>query len=105
MSIKIARGGYVDRAYSIVAFSCCVLFPLSTFASDDDDRIKTADPAAILCVAESIISWTEISMHSAKGASQVSQLADQAQLKLAKIQIKQNEEIIKLLRRIADQKR
>jgi len=94
----------MNRAISTALIASLVVMPISALAAEADQQIRAADPAAISAVAESIILSAEIEMIGAKGASQVSQLADQAQLKLAKIQIRQNEEIIKLLRRMVDKK-
>jgi hypothetical protein len=52
-------------------------------------------------VAQSIISRAEFTIITARGAAQVSQVADQTQLSLALIKIRQNDEVIRLLRKIA----
>jgi hypothetical protein len=52
-------------------------------------------------VAQSIISRAEFTIITARGAAQVSQVADQTQLSLALIKIRQNDEGIRLLRKIA----
>ena len=56
-------------------------------------------------IAEIIILNAETNMIGAHGAVQLSQVADQAQLKFTAILIKQNDEIIKLLRSQVKNKR
>jgi len=75
---------------------------LSSFVFADD--IDATDSAKMSGVASRIVSSAEIEMIGARGASQVSQLADQAQLQLSKIIIKQNDEIVRLLRKISEKK-
>ena len=83
-----------------IVFGCCALtICASVFAQDS--RISTTDPAKMGDVARSIVSTAEIGMIGARGAAQVSQVADQAQLSLALIKIRQNDEVIRLLRKIA----
>ena len=68
------------------------------------DEISSADPARMSRLADSIVSDVNMSSTYAKGAAQVSQLADQAQLKLSQMLIRQNDEIVTLLREIAKKK-
>lgn len=65
---------------------------------DIDDVIKDTDAGKMSVVAEQISFDTQIRMIGANSAPQVSQVADQAQLKYSAIIIKQNDEIIRLLR-------
>ena len=61
---------------------------------------RAQDPGNAAAEAASIVTKAEIEMIGARGAVQVSQIADQAQLKLSVILIKQNDEMVKLLREI-----
>jgi hypothetical protein len=79
----------------VCAFTLCA----SVFAQDS--TISSADPARMGEVAQLIILRAEGNMIGARGAAQVSQVADQAQLSLALIKIRQNDEVIRLLRKIA----
>lgn len=68
------------------------------------DEVSSADAAKMSRVADSIVTNAEINAIGARGAAQVSQIADQAQLQLARIIVKQNDEMISLLREIAKKK-
>lgn len=74
----------------------CILFlslsVVPTFAQEDNPRLKEA---------ESIYSNFTIETIGARGAVQVSQMADMAQMKYSRMLIAQNEEIITLLKQIA----
>jgi hypothetical protein len=74
-------------------------------AKERYNYIENADPGRLSEVARTIATEAEIAMISAKGAVQVSQLADQAQITLSRFLIKQNDEIIRLLRVIAKEKK
>ena len=62
-------------------------------AQDDNPRLKDA---------EDIFHNFEISSIGAKGAVQVSQMADQAQISYSRMIIAQNEEIISLLKQLVE---
>ncbi|NBT48421.1 MAG: hypothetical protein EBT07_11530 [Actinobacteria bacterium] len=81
----------------VVAFT----LTLCTKVLAQDSAIRTTDQAQMESLAWRLISSAEINMIGARGAAQVSQVADQAQLNLALIRIRQNDEIIRLLRKIA----
>ena len=76
----------------------------ANFSYANADQVDTTDPAKMSEVASKILSAAEIDMIGARGAAQISQLADQAQLQLSKIIIKQNDEIVRLLRKISEKK-
>lgn len=75
--------------FSILFLSLSVV---PTFAQEDNPRLKEA---------ESIYTSFTIDTIGAKGAVQVSQMADMAQMKYSRMLIAQNEEIIALLKQIA----
>ena len=60
--------------------------------------VGAQDPGNSSNEATAVVSQAEIEMIGARGAVQVSQIADQAQLKLSLILIRQNDELIRLLR-------
>ena len=72
--------------YIGISLTCCPVF-----AQNDNARNREA---------ESIYTSFSIETIGARGAAQVSQLADQAQMKYSKIIIAQNEEIIALLKQL-----
>ena len=76
-----------------VFFTLVLLFVTFTaIAEEDNPRLKDA---------ESIYRSFEIDVIGARGAVQVSQAADMAQMKYSRMIIAQNEEIISLLRQLA----
>ncbi len=79
--------------------------PALALSADISDLIKTTDAGKMSDIAEIIILNAETNMIGAHGAVQISQVADQAQLKFTAILIKQNDEIIKLLRSQVKNKR
>ena len=63
------------------------------------------DPGSLADVANQISFETQLSMISAKGAVQVTQLASELQIEYSKLLMRQNDEIIRLLRIMAKQKK
>ena len=87
------------RVLFAVVFSLSLIFCARVFAQEP--TIATTDPAQMERLAHLLILRAENNMIVARGAAQVSQVADQAQLSLALIRIRQNDEVIRLLRKIA----
>lgn len=96
-----ARVSSLRPLQRLVSAAALLAASFSTAAQD----IAGSDPGALLRVAERVASEARINMIGAKGAVQVSQVADQAQLELSIIIIKQNEEVIRLLRSMAKERR
>jgi len=82
----------------------CAGLASNSFAADSGDLIKSADPGKLAEVAEIRALEARINMIGARGAVQVSQVADSAQVDFSQMLIKQNDEIIRLLRKIAKEK-
>ena len=90
---------------AFVVLISIIASPALTLSADISDLIKTTDAGKMSDIAEIIILNAETNMIGAHGAVQISQVADQAQLKFTAILIKQNDEIIKLLRSQVKNKR
>lgn len=86
---------------SILIGFVCFSFTTICFASDHRENIKSADPGELSKIAEHRAIMAGIEMIGSRGAVQVSQVADQAQIDFSQMLIKQNDEIIRLLRIIA----
>jgi hypothetical protein len=84
-------GAFKSRLAALIFLVGCCQY---SFANE----ISSTDPGSLLRVADGIASNARINMIGARGAVQVSQVADQAQLELSLILIKQNQEIIRLLK-------
>jgi len=79
-----------------ILFICFTLFTAVVSAQEDSPRLKDA---------EKIYNSFEIEAIGARGAVQVSQIADMAQIKYSRMIIAQNEEMIALLKQIAGQRK
>ena len=90
---------------AFVVLISIIASPALALSADISDLIKTTDAGKMSDIAEIIILNAETNMIGAHGAVQISQVADQAQLKFTAILIKQNDEIIKLLRSQVKNKR
>lgn len=88
----------------ILIGAACFVLTNTCIAADSDERIKNSDPGRLAEVAELIALEARLNMIGARGAVQVSQAADQAQVDFSRILIKQNDEMIRLLRKIAKEK-
>jgi hypothetical protein len=84
--------------FAFIALILIIASPAQAMCSEISDLIKNSDVGKMSDVAEIITNNAEINMIGAQGAVQISQVADQAQLKFSAILIRQNDEIIKLLR-------
>ena len=69
------------------------------------DLIENSDSGAYTSVVRTLGLEARIKMIGAKGAVQVTQVASETQLEFARIQIKQNDEIIRLLRLLVGEKK
>jgi hypothetical protein len=86
---KIAKSKEVKKAFAIGIF--LTLISACALAQEDNQRLKEA--------AEIYSAFATATIYS-KGAVQVSQLADEAQMKYSRMIISQNEEVIALLKQI-----
>jgi hypothetical protein len=80
----------------LILISVISALSFSVFAQEDNQRLKDA---------ESIYRAFEIDSIGARGAVQVSQLADISQIKYSRMIIAQNEEIIALLKQLVERNR
>ena len=86
---KISKSKEVKKIFAIGMF--LILTSACALAQEDNQRLKEA--------AEIYGAFATASIYS-KGAVQVSQLADEAQMKYSRMIIAQNEEVILLLKQI-----
>lgn len=86
----------------VLGFLCGAL----AFQAVEDFRsqIASASPGAMASVASRIVDSASLNMIGAKGAVQISQVTDEARLQIDYILVKQNDEIIRLLKKIANER-
>jgi hypothetical protein len=76
------------------------------FQSVEDYRsdISTTQPGQMTILAQKLLNTASLNMIGAKGAAQVSQITDEASIQMQAILVKQNDEVIRLLKKIAGEK-
>lgn len=76
------------------------------FSSVEDFRsgIRDASLGQMTALAQALLNTASLNMIGAKGAAQVSQVTDEAGLQMQAILIKQNDEIIRLMKKLVGEK-
>jgi hypothetical protein len=76
------------------------------FQSVEDYRsdISSTQPGQMANLAQKLLNTASLNMIGAKGAAQVSQTADEVNIQMQAILVKQNDEIIRLLKKVAGEK-